>query len=71
MNDTDPDPADMPKDLDFSDAAKPEIGKFASPMRGDVRMVILDPDVASKFPDADAVNAALRSLPVQSPASDG
>ena len=71
MNDTDPDPAEMPKDLDFSDAANPQIGKFSSRMQDGVRMVVLDPDIASRFPDAAAVNAALRSLPTQSPASDG
>lgn len=37
-------------------------GKYASRFRRDVVMVTLAPDVAAAFPDADAVNEALRVL---------
>lgn len=33
------------------------------------RMVVLSPDVAAVFPDADSVNAALRTLMQTAPAS--
>jgi hypothetical protein len=37
-------------------------GKYASRFPEDVVMVTLAPDVAAAFPDADAVNEALRVL---------
>lgn len=37
-------------------------GKYASRFPKDVVMVTLAPDVAAAFPDADAVNEALRVL---------
>lgn len=37
-------------------------GKYAGHLRGDVRRVTLDPDVAAAFPDAESVNEALRVL---------
>jgi hypothetical protein len=37
-------------------------GKYAGRFRKDVVMVTLAPDVAAAFPDADAVNEALRIL---------
>jgi hypothetical protein len=37
-------------------------GKYASRFKGDVVMVPIAPDVAAAFPDADAVNDALRVL---------
>jgi hypothetical protein len=37
-------------------------GKYASRFNGDVVMVPIAPDVAAAFPDADAVNDALRVL---------
>lgn len=37
-------------------------GKYASRVKGDVVMVPIAPDVAAAFPDADAVNEALRVL---------
>lgn len=45
-------------DIDYS-RAKPN--RFAARLT-EVRMVALSPDVAAVFPDADAVNAALRTL---------
>jgi hypothetical protein len=37
-------------------------GKYARRFKRDVVMVTLAPDVAAAFPDADAVNEALRVL---------
>jgi hypothetical protein len=37
-------------------------GKYAGRFKGDVVMVPIAPDVAAVFPDADAVNDALRML---------
>jgi hypothetical protein len=53
----------------FKDTMRPEYdmsggvrGKYASRVKGDVVMVPIAPDVAAAFPDADAVNEALRVL---------
>ena len=53
----------------FKDTMRPEYdmtggvrGKYASRLKGDVVMVPIAPDVAAAFPDADAVNDALRVL---------
>ncbi len=37
-------------------------GKYASRYRTGTNVVVLDPDVAAAFPDAVAVNRALRTL---------
>lgn len=37
-------------------------GKYADRLRVSSNVVVLDPDVAAVFPNADAVNEALRSL---------
>jgi hypothetical protein len=37
-------------------------GKYARRIKGDVVMVPIAPDVAAAFPDANAVNEALRVL---------
>jgi hypothetical protein len=37
-------------------------GKYAARMRESSNIVILDPDVAEAFPNAQAVNRALRAL---------
>jgi hypothetical protein len=50
---------DMRKEYDFSHAVR---GKYAGRFPSDVVMVTLDPDVAAAFPDAGAVNEALRVL---------
>lgn len=62
MTEKDPDLSEMPTNVDFSDKAKPAVGKYANRLSGDVRLVLLDPDVAVRFPSADAVNKALRSI---------
>ena len=37
-------------------------GKYAERLKGSSNVVIVDPDIADLFPNATAVNAALRSL---------
>jgi hypothetical protein len=37
-------------------------GKYAARYREGTNVVVLDPDVAARFPDAAAVNRALRAL---------
>ncbi len=39
-----------------------ERGKYAARVRESSNVVVLDPDVAEAFPNAQAVNAALRGL---------
>jgi len=50
---------DMRKEYDFTHAVR---GKYVKRFPRDVVMVTLEPDVAAAFPDADAVNEALRVL---------
>ena len=38
------------------------LGKYAKRVRASSNVVVLDPEVADLFPNAEAVNAALRSL---------
>ena len=47
----------MRDEYDFSEGAR---GKYASRFRDGSNVVVLDPDVAKKFPDSRAVNEALR-----------
>jgi hypothetical protein len=42
------------------DYRKARTNRFSSRLRGDVRTVALDPDVASQFPTSKSVNDALR-----------
>ena len=49
----------MRPEYDFSNGVR---GKYANRFRPDTVMVTLAPDVAVAFPDADAVNDALRVL---------
>ena len=44
MTDRDPNPDEMPIDVDFSDAANPEVGKYTHHFK-EVRMVVLDQDI--------------------------
>jgi hypothetical protein len=37
-------------------------GKYAGPFRGSVNLVSIDPDLRDIFPDAEAVNQALRAM---------
>ena len=52
-------PEDMKPKYDFSKGVR---GITAARYREGTNLVLLDPDVAAVFPDADAVNEALRSL---------
>ncbi len=49
----------MRSEYDFSDGVR---GKYAERFSDDCVMVQLDPDVATAFPDSEAVNEALRPL---------
>ena len=60
----------MKKTSDMSDALRPEYdvtqlmkgavrGKYAARYRTGTNLVLLEPDVAAAFPDAETVNAAL------------
>lgn len=49
----------MRPEYDFRGGAR---GKYVSRYREGTNVVVLDPDVAAAFPNADAVNRALRTL---------
>jgi len=44
------------------DYRKARSNRFASRIRGDVRTVVLDPDVAAQFRTSKSVNDALRTV---------
>jgi hypothetical protein len=48
--------------LDQYDFSKGERGKYAKKYHQGSNIVVLDPDVAQRFPNSEAVNQALRSL---------
>jgi hypothetical protein len=50
---------DMRAEYDFSKGVR---GKYASRYSEGSNVVVLDPDVAAAFPDAKAVNDALRKV---------
>jgi hypothetical protein len=50
---------DMLDEYDFSKGAR---GKYAERYAAGTNVVVLAPDVAAVFPDADSVNEALRAL---------
>jgi hypothetical protein len=56
-----PDP-DIRAEYDFASMAGGVRGKYAERYRNGVNLVLLEPEVASAFPTAEAVNAALRSV---------
>ena len=49
----------MRAEYDFSGGVR---GKYADRFREGTNVVVLDPDVADAFPDAESVNRALRGL---------
>ena len=51
--------SEMREEYDFSGGTR---GKYAARFAEGSNVVILDPDIASVFPDSRAVNAALRVL---------
>lgn len=58
--DTDPsDEREMLPEYDFSTGVR---GTYSERFREGTNLVRLDPDVAERFPDSEAVNKALRSL---------
>jgi hypothetical protein len=50
---------DLLPEYDFSGAVR---GKYHERFRQSTNVVVLDPDVSEAFPNADSVNAALRTL---------
>lgn len=48
--------------LDQYDFSKGVRGKYAKAYHQGSNIVVLDPDVAQRFPNSEAVNQALRSL---------
>ena len=46
-------------EYDFSRGVR---GKYAERYRAGTNLVLLEPDVAARFPDSESVNRALRSL---------
>lgn len=53
---------DLRPEYDFSKMKGHVRGKYAKQYREGTNLVLLDPDVAAAFPDAKAVNDALRLL---------
>jgi len=53
---------DLRPEYDFSQMKGGVRGKYVERYREGTNLVLLDPDVAAAFPDARAVNDALRSL---------
>ncbi len=53
---------DLRPEYDFSQMKGGVRGKYVERYREGTNLVLLDPDVAVAFPDAKAVNDALRSL---------
>jgi hypothetical protein len=50
---------EMPREYDFSQGVR---GKYARRYAQGTNVVVLEPDVAKAFPNAEAVNSSLRSL---------
>jgi hypothetical protein len=57
-----PDDDDLRPEYDFSQMKGGVRGKYVERYRKGTNVVLLDPDIAAAFPDAKAVNDALRSL---------
>jgi hypothetical protein len=53
---------DLRPEYDFSQMKGGVRGKYVERYRQGTNLVLLDPDIAAAFPDAKAVNDALRSL---------
>ncbi|WP_236848597.1 hypothetical protein [Candidatus Thiodictyon syntrophicum] len=56
------DPEEMREEYDFENMKGGVRGKYAKAFEGTVTTILLDADVAEVFPDARAVNEALRTL---------
>jgi hypothetical protein len=65
MNDDMNEPTDeMLDEYDFSGGVR---GKYARQFSEGCKLIVLDPDVAEVFPDAESVNKTLRELIHQGP----
>ncbi len=53
---------DLRPEYDLTKLGKPIRGKYVKRLGERKRLVVLEPDVARKFPDAQSVNDALRLL---------
>ena len=53
---------DLRPEYDFAQMSGGVRGKYVERYRAGTNVVLLDPDVAAAFPDAKAVNDALRKL---------
>ena len=60
MKKVDLDEDDLRPEYDFSQMKGGVRGKYVARYREGTNLVLLDPDVAAAFPDAKAVNDALR-----------
>jgi hypothetical protein len=58
-NSTNPDDDEMLPEYDLAGGVR---GKYVERYRQGTNVVLLDPDVAAKFPTSEAVNEALRRL---------
>ena len=63
----DPDPSEMLEHYDFGPNANPVRGKYADRYRQGTNVILLEPDLAKRFPTSDSVNAALRRLITSTP----
>ncbi|MGZ5435187.1 MAG: hypothetical protein ACXWID_11050 [Pyrinomonadaceae bacterium] len=62
MKKIEPEEDDLRPEYDFSRMKGGVRGKYVDRYREGTNLVLLDPDVAAAFPDAKAVNEALRLL---------
>lgn len=62
MKKIEPEEDDLRPEYDFSSMKGGVRGKYLDRYREGTNLVLLDPDVAAAFPDAKAVNEALRLL---------
>jgi len=53
---------DLREEYDFSQMKNGVRGKYAEQYNESVKLILLEPDVAEIFPDAQSVNEALRAL---------
>ncbi len=53
---------DLRPEYDFAQMKDGVRGKYLERYRQGTNLILLDPDVAAAFPDAEAVNTALRQL---------
>lgn len=55
-------PEELRPEYNRSDFAKLERGKYYTQVKASSNVVVLDPEVAAVFPNAESVNKALHSL---------